>query len=1045
MGPGQGLSHVNVRFFGEHDRAFVPVKDCFLYSEQDPNTQTGKRSARELADCIKEVEVHIEKIKSKVGTFKYAKFKTPYEPMDELQQLEMMIPGVTEYMKRQQALVPKPSLQYKIVKTADNHLSIIKKASTTESGNDSDHSVSPHKKASSTAACTSGGSSGASDAKTTVVTPKYEVVSKASSDDSNSSKVTAVILKRKSSTEHKKEANDELELPMPKMIKFDEEGDESGQLANTSTTDHANAGAEQISADTTGKRKNIDDPCDGSTNTNCSSIDGVASMETAGGQRTKYAKYEPRVPMITIKTNVKELGVVVCPETKSSTRSSATNPNNSMSAIISTETKISNSVKEEVAIAASLTPITTHSSNNNAQTLMENLVKNKHGVTIKKISKEGLKKPEESTNSTNVAGTGPITDETQPSGQSVEKKSTDAAADPAIETPQDVAAHKNPVNDTNPIKEGDTSNSIIKNSERNLKGTAKSATNTHILKDLVPFVEIKKEITSDDEAETQPAPDMDIQNNKQKDVVATTTTSTVQTLQAIAETPLQESLPATSTPSVEPNLSLVKQEVMSDEEEAVGVPYSTASISSSQQEVSTSSTLGDVAVDNQSGVMTTNLLPDAVRVGETMIQRVNTKNLRNSQPSLVALKPVEKATQESSAVMDGLTPGSSAMHFNQPNKRPNTRGVPYGPLPASAIITQQSQPPKSVASSNTASRMILQQQQQQNLSQLQSQTQTQSSSQTQPQLSSQTSPQSTSQVQSESSQAPLQRARKSFPNRSTPDISTIRGNGSNLPLPPPALPPPITSSLTNNNDLKRTLLKNSMVSIPRQAWSPHDQQRNANIVISNTNTNSIPVPPLTAVSKTSTALTVLSNNSSSSVNSNMNANMAINTTPIATTFVTCNGTIGPNGPALLTPLTMSAPPPLAGLSQSSSNMIATPAVAAITTNMPLFDVNTNNSVSTGSGNITLSSTVELATQQAGTSSSTSGVASTSSGDLVTPSFTAMVTDAICRGPPKMVQRPNGPLKSDGTTMFPSQAGPVCQTLVENAHKVSEKIYNIELC
>ncbi|CAD6991195.1 unnamed protein product [Ceratitis capitata] len=491
------------------------------------------------------------------------------------------------------------------------------------------------------------------------------------------------------------------------MIKIDEEGDESGQLANTSTTDHANAGAEQISADTTGKRKNIDDPCDGSTNTNCSSIDGVASMETAGGQRTKYAKYEPPRTNDYNKNKCKELG---------------------------------------------------------------------------KISKEGLKKPEESTNSTNVAGTGPITDETQPSGQSVEKKSTDAAADPAIETPQDVAAHKNPVNDTNPIKEGDTSN----------------------------------------------------------------------------KTPLQESLPATSTPSVEPNLSLVKQEVMSDEEEAVGVPYSTASISSSQQEVSTSSTLGDVAVDNQSGVMTTNLLPDAVRVGETMIQRVNTKNLRNSQPSLVALKPVEKATQESSAVMDGLTPGSSAMHFNQPNKRPNTRGVPYGPLPASAIITQQSQPPKSVASSNTASRMILQQQQQQNLSQLQSQTQTQSSSQTQPQLSSQTSPQSTSQVQSESSQAPLQRARKSFPNRSTPDISTIRGNGSNLPLPPPALPPPITSSLTNNNDLKRTLLKNSMVSIPRQAWSPHDQQRNANIVISNTNTNSIPVPPLTAVSKTSTALTVLS-------------------------------------------------------------------------------------------------------------------------------------------------------------------------------------------
>jgi len=47
---------VNVRFFGKHDRAFVPVKDCFLYSAQNPNTQTSRRSARDLAECVREVE-----------------------------------------------------------------------------------------------------------------------------------------------------------------------------------------------------------------------------------------------------------------------------------------------------------------------------------------------------------------------------------------------------------------------------------------------------------------------------------------------------------------------------------------------------------------------------------------------------------------------------------------------------------------------------------------------------------------------------------------------------------------------------------------------------------------------------------------------------------------------------------------------------------------------------------------------------------------------------------------------------------------------------
>lgn len=137
---------VNVRFFGKHDRANVPVKDCFLYCAQDPNTQTSRRSARDLAECIREVEVHIEHIKEKIGSFHYASYRTPYDPLKEQQQLEEMMPGVHDVINRQLEPANKTPLQFLIRKTAGDKLSIVKKTKTTESGNESDQSSSPAKK-----------------------------------------------------------------------------------------------------------------------------------------------------------------------------------------------------------------------------------------------------------------------------------------------------------------------------------------------------------------------------------------------------------------------------------------------------------------------------------------------------------------------------------------------------------------------------------------------------------------------------------------------------------------------------------------------------------------------------------------------------------------------------------------------------------------------------------------------------------------------------------------------------------------------------------
>ncbi|XP_033162474.1 protein kinase C-binding protein 1 [Drosophila mauritiana] len=185
---------VNVRFFGKHDRAFVPVKDCFLYSAQNPNTQTSRRSARDLAECIREVEIHIEQIKRKIGAFNYAPYRTPYDPLEEQQQLKQMMPGVYVAIDRELEPANKTPLQFLIRKTADDKLSIVKKTKATESGNESDQSPSPTKKLSEVDIVPVTGT-GCSD-HSNVKSNNYEVISR--SGESLTDSRCKVLLKRKS-------------------------------------------------------------------------------------------------------------------------------------------------------------------------------------------------------------------------------------------------------------------------------------------------------------------------------------------------------------------------------------------------------------------------------------------------------------------------------------------------------------------------------------------------------------------------------------------------------------------------------------------------------------------------------------------------------------------------------------------------------------------------------------------------------------------------------------------------------------------------------
>lgn len=77
------------------------------------------------------MDIYIENIEAKYGSFKYAELKTPFNPQLAEQHLLDMIPGLRSSRGgRRRSSTARPDLTLKIVKTADNHLSVVKKDQT---------------------------------------------------------------------------------------------------------------------------------------------------------------------------------------------------------------------------------------------------------------------------------------------------------------------------------------------------------------------------------------------------------------------------------------------------------------------------------------------------------------------------------------------------------------------------------------------------------------------------------------------------------------------------------------------------------------------------------------------------------------------------------------------------------------------------------------------------------------------------------------------------------------------------------------------------
>ncbi|XP_038127246.1 protein kinase C-binding protein 1-like isoform X3 [Cyprinodon tularosa] len=76
---------VDARFFGQHDRAWVPINNCYLMSKEIPFSVKKTKSI--FNSAMQEMEVYVENIRKKFGVFNYAPFRTPYAPNNQLQML----------------------------------------------------------------------------------------------------------------------------------------------------------------------------------------------------------------------------------------------------------------------------------------------------------------------------------------------------------------------------------------------------------------------------------------------------------------------------------------------------------------------------------------------------------------------------------------------------------------------------------------------------------------------------------------------------------------------------------------------------------------------------------------------------------------------------------------------------------------------------------------------------------------------------------------------------------------------------------------------
>ena len=87
--------NVDVRFFGAHDRAWIPLKNVYLYSEEAPIVGKAKKASN-LENCLEEVDLYIKNATEKFGKFEYAPTRIQLDPKIEEEQIKLLYPKVNK-------------------------------------------------------------------------------------------------------------------------------------------------------------------------------------------------------------------------------------------------------------------------------------------------------------------------------------------------------------------------------------------------------------------------------------------------------------------------------------------------------------------------------------------------------------------------------------------------------------------------------------------------------------------------------------------------------------------------------------------------------------------------------------------------------------------------------------------------------------------------------------------------------------------------------------------------------------------------------------
>ncbi|XP_077540289.1 zinc finger MYND-type containing 8 isoform X3 [Haemaphysalis longicornis] len=66
--------NVDCRFFGAHDRAWVPMNQCFLLSKESPTDTKNRKKG--LQNAIEELEIYVRKYREKFGEYRYSALRT---------------------------------------------------------------------------------------------------------------------------------------------------------------------------------------------------------------------------------------------------------------------------------------------------------------------------------------------------------------------------------------------------------------------------------------------------------------------------------------------------------------------------------------------------------------------------------------------------------------------------------------------------------------------------------------------------------------------------------------------------------------------------------------------------------------------------------------------------------------------------------------------------------------------------------------------------------------------------------------------------------